>query len=54
MTKKTEYVGKESGKSSLKYFGGPEDHPGYGARTGDGKTTNRDVAGKIRPEFKGK
>lgn len=43
MTEKTKYVGKESGKSSTRWFGG---HPGdstgghgRGARTGDGKTT---------------
>lgn len=50
MTKKGKYVGRESGKSSTKWFG-PSENPsseagkhGYGARTGDGKTT---VLGKV-------
>jgi hypothetical protein len=57
MTEKNEYIGRESGKSSSKWFGRSEpagtaggDH-GYGARTGDGKTTDKNVAGKIEVEF---
>ena len=50
MTKKTAYLGRESGKSSMKMFGGPADHPGYGARAGDGRTANKQ---KIDVEFQG-
>ena len=45
MTRKGQYVGKESGKSSTRWFGSSEpagtaggDH-GYGARAGDGRTS---------------
>lgn len=51
MTEKTKYVGKESGKSSTRWFGG---HPGdstgghgRGARTGDGKTTILGLVKKV-------
>lgn len=49
MAKKTRYLGRESGKSSTKYFGGGDQSTeagkhGHGARTGDGKTT---VLGKV-------
>jgi hypothetical protein len=45
MTEKTRYLGRESGKSSTRYFGPSERQDteagqhGYGARAGDGKTT---------------
>lgn len=58
MTEKNEYIGRESGKSSSKWFGRSEpagtaggDH-GYGARAGDGKTTDPDVAGKVEVVFR--
>jgi len=58
MTRKTRHLGKESGKSSTKFFGRSEpagtaggDH-GYGARTGDGTTTDAGVVGKIVAVFK--
>lgn len=43
VTKKTRYVGRESGKSSTKWFGGNSNDStgghGHGARAGDGWTT---------------
>lgn len=58
MTKKTRHVGRESGKSSTKFFGRSEsagtaggDH-GYGARAGDGRTSNPGILGKIKVVFK--
>lgn len=60
MTKKTKHLGRESGKSSTKWFGRSEpkgtaggDH-GYGARAGDGRTSNKSLLGKIIPVFKKK
>jgi hypothetical protein len=57
VTEKNKYIGRESGKSSSKWFGPSEpkgtaggDH-GYGARAGDGRTTDKTVAGKIEVEF---
>lgn len=59
MTKKTKHVGRESGKSSTKYFGRSEpsgtaggDH-GYGARTGNGRTSDTSILGKIKVVFRG-
>lgn len=59
MTAKTRYVGRESGKSSNRYFrnsntgaGSDLHEKGNGASTGDGRTTDSKVAGKISPEFK--
>lgn len=58
MTKKTRYLGKESGKSSTRWFG-PSDPPGRaehkhgrGARTGDGRTSDTSILGKIIPIFR--
>jgi hypothetical protein len=58
LTKKTRYVGLESGKSSTRWFG-PSSRPGteaakhgYGARAGDGKTVNESIVGKIVAKFK--
>ncbi len=53
--KKIPYVGRQSGKSSAKYFGGSGRYlheKGNGASAGDGETTDKSVAGKITPEFK--
>jgi hypothetical protein len=52
MTKKTRYVGNESGKSSSRFFGGGGHPKGYGASTGDGKTSDKSILGKIVPVFK--
>ena len=53
MTKKTKYLGNESGKSSDRWFGPGTGHPrGHGASTGDGRTTDRSVVGKIVAVFK--
>ena len=59
MTRKGEYVGRESGKSSSKWFrnsntgaGSDLNARGDGASTGDGRTTDPEVAGKIEVEFK--
>lgn len=56
MTEKGPYIGRETGKSSTKWFGRSEpagtaggDH-GYGARTGDGRTSNPQIVGKIKVE----
>lgn len=53
MTKKTIILGRESGKSSSRWFGGGEAiHPkGNGASTGDGKTSDTSILGKIVPRF---
>jgi len=52
MTSKTRYVGKESGKSSSSWFGGTGHPKGYGASTGDGRTTDKGIVGKIVAVFK--
>jgi len=58
MTKKTRHLGKESGKSSTKWFGASEpsgtagSRHGYGARAGDGRTSDGGILGKIVPLFK--
>ena len=41
MTKKTRYIGRESGKSSNRWFGGTGHPNGNGASAGDGKTTKK-------------
>jgi len=58
LTQKTQYVGKESGKSSTRWFG-PGFPPGTaasvhgnGARAGDGNTSDRSILGKIIPVFR--
>lgn len=55
MTKKTSHLGRESGKSSNRFFGGGESiHPkGNGASTGDGRTSDKSILGKIVVIFKG-
>jgi hypothetical protein len=59
MTEKTKHLGRESGKSSSRWFrnsntgAGTSAHPkGYGASAGDGRTTDKTVAGKIVPTFR--
>lgn len=60
MTKKTRIIGKESGKSSTRWFGASEPSDtaggqhGYGARAGDGRTSDKGILGKIKVVFKGK
>ena len=57
MTEKTKHLGRESGKSSTRWFGGggsrglASDKHGWGARAGDGKTTDKSILGKIIPKF---
>jgi hypothetical protein len=57
VTRKTRYIGKESGKSSGRWFG-PVGRPGtaeakhgLGARAGDGRTSDKSILGKIVPKF---
>lgn len=52
MTEKTKHLGQESGKSSSRWFGKSGHERGYGASAGDGRTTDKSLAGKIKPEFK--
>jgi hypothetical protein len=60
MTEKSRYLGKESGKSSGRWFRNANDPPprteaqrhGRGARTGDGRTSNASLLGKIVPVFR--
>jgi hypothetical protein len=59
MTDKTKHLGRESGKSSNRWFqnsntgSGSNLHPkGNGASAGDGRTTDSQVAGKIRVEYR--
>lgn len=59
MTNKTRHLGRESGKSSSRWFG-PAGPPGSaaaqhgnGARAGDGRTSNPSLLGKIAVIFKG-
>jgi hypothetical protein len=53
VTKKTIILGRESGKSSSRWFGGGEAiHPkGNGASTGDGRNSDTSILGKIVPRF---
>jgi hypothetical protein len=53
VTRKTKYVGKESGKSSNRFFGGTGHPKGHGASAGDGKTSDKSILGKIIVVFKG-
>jgi hypothetical protein len=51
---KPPYQGRQSGKSSSSWFksGDPHMHPkGYGASTGDGKTTDKSIVGRIVSKF---
>jgi len=52
VARKTRYFGRESGKSSNRWFGGRGHPKGYGASTGDGKTSDKSILGKIVPVFK--
>lgn len=52
MTRKTRYIGRESGKSSNRWFGGGGHPKGHGASAGDGKTSDRSILGKIAVVFK--
>jgi hypothetical protein len=48
MTAKTRHLGNESGKSSNRYFGQGTGHPkGHGASTGNGRTSDPEVVGKV-------
>lgn len=48
---KIPHQGRQSGKSSNRWFGGG--HPkGNGASTGDGRTSDKSILGKIVPVFK--
>jgi len=59
MTKKTKHLGRESGKSSGRWWRNSQDPAhttfvqkhGDGARAGDGKTTDESILGKIVPKF---
>ena len=57
MTEKTSHLGRESGKSSSRWFKnssgtGSGMHPkGYGASAGDGRTSDQSILGKIIPTF---
>lgn len=56
MTRKGEYLGRESGKSSTRWFGGGDGTEagkhGHGARAGDGRTSNEGILGKIKVIFR--
>ncbi len=52
MTRKTRHLGNESGKSSDRFFGRGVGHPkGHGASTGDGRTSDKSILGKIVTVF---
>lgn len=48
---KIPHVGRQSGKSSNRFFGGSQ-AKGHGASTGDGKTSDKSILGKIIPVFR--
>lgn len=49
---KIPHVGRQSGKSSNRWFG-KRGHPrGNGASAGDGKTSDKSILGKIQVVFK--
>lgn len=53
MTEKGEYLGRESGKSSDKWFGKGVGHrKGHGASAGDGRTSDKSILGKIIVVFR--
>ncbi len=52
MTRKTGHLGRESGKSSDRWFGGAIHPRGNGASTGDGRTSDKGILGKIAVVFK--
>jgi len=45
------YQGRQSGKSSNRWFGGGGHPKGNGASTGDGQTSDSSILGKIVPKF---
>ena len=45
-------VGRQSGKSSNRWFGGTGHPKGNGASTGDGKTSDSSILGKIAVVFR--
>lgn len=57
MSRKTRHLGKESGKSSTRWFGSSggtaaaREH-GIGARAGDGRTSDKSILGKIAVTFR--
>jgi hypothetical protein len=50
--RKTPSVGRQSGKSSNRWFGGTGHPKGNGASAGDGRTSDKSILGKIIPLFK--
>ncbi len=52
LTRKTKHLGRESGKSSDRWFGGAIHPRGNGASTGDGRTSDESILGKIVAVFK--
>lgn len=60
MTEKRGIIGRESGKSSTRWFtnsnqGAPKGfigQHGYGARAGDGRTSDKSILGKIAVVFR--
>jgi hypothetical protein len=48
------YVGRQSGKSSNRWFGGEGHAKGNGASAGDGRKSDGSILGKIAVVFKGK
>lgn len=46
------HQGRQSGKSSNRWFGGRGHAKGYGASAGDGKTSDKSILGKIIPVFR--
>lgn len=49
---KIPHQGRQSGKSSNRWFGGTGHPKGNGASTGDGKTSDESILGKILPIFR--
>jgi len=50
--RQTSYQGRQSGKSSNRWFGGTGHPKGNGASTGDGRTSDKSILGKIAVVFK--
>lgn len=49
---KTPHVGRQSGKSSNRWFGGSGHPKGNGASTGNGTTSDSSILGKIAVVFR--
>ena len=47
-----DHQGRQSGKSSNKWFGGGGHPKGYGASAGDGRTSDKGILGKIAVVFR--